>query len=192
MDKSVISGIIKKDEAAILQFIHLFQDVIYNQCYTLLKNHHDAEEACQDVLIKAINNIHKFEKRSSINTWMYRICFNLCMDKLRSKKSRKKVIHEIQNQNDTDENWSDIDSIIEKLSQEEQRNIIDKALALLNEADALLLNYYYTQDLSLKEIAEIFSISQSSTKVRLFRARKKLAIHLNEMLPEEIKAAYGK
>ncbi|HEX4429098.1 MAG TPA: sigma-70 family RNA polymerase sigma factor [Frankiaceae bacterium] len=57
-------------------------------CYRMLGSAFDADDAVQEALVKAWQNLDKFEGRSSLRSWLYRITTNVCLDTLRSRERR--------------------------------------------------------------------------------------------------------
>lgn len=60
-------------------------------CLSMLNNNTDAEEATQDIFVKAYQSLDKFKGGSSFSTWLYRITANHCLDILRWRNRRKTV-----------------------------------------------------------------------------------------------------
>lgn len=65
------------------------QDRIYNLCRHMLGNPHDAEDAAQDVFIKAYRNLENFTPEASLYTWLYRIPLTLSKDLFWRKELKK-------------------------------------------------------------------------------------------------------
>src|SRR5205823_5103950 len=57
-------------------------------CYRMLGSVHDAEDALQDALTRAWRGLARFEGRSSIRTWLYRIATNACLDVVAQRPRR--------------------------------------------------------------------------------------------------------
>jgi len=182
MDDELIEGILRKDKKMILVFIQSYQHRVYSQAYRMLGNTQDAEEACQDAFIKALNKIDGFKGGSKLSTWVYRIGYTTCLDVLKKRKLKPKMLN-IDDSMLT--SWASLHDSLHTLESKEQRSIIDNAVQELEETDALLIDLYHLQEISIAEISEITGLNKSAIKVRLLRARKKLAIHLEKRLPLE-------
>jgi len=63
-------------------------------CYRMLGSPFDAEDAVQETLVRAWKNAHRFEGRSSVKTWLYRIATNVCLDALSSGSRRGRPFEE--------------------------------------------------------------------------------------------------
>ncbi len=181
-DKALIRGILGRDDQAILRFVHSYQDQVYAQANKLLRSTQDAEEACQDVFMKALGRMAQFEGRCSLSTWLYKITYTTCLDVI---KLRKKTGGEEEIDHASVPEWSEIEGSLGMLEMHEQRSIIDRCIAMLDETDAMLIDLFHLKEMAITEIAEITEMTEGSIRVRMMRARKKLAVLLEKSLPEE-------
>lgn len=181
-ESALIEGILRKEEGAVLRFIQQYQDLIYSQSYRMLQNRMDAEEVCQDVFMKALKKIDEFEGKSKLSTWLYSISYKTCLDVLKKRKRRGREL-------DVDSvhvpEWTDIEDSLSLLENKEQRRLIDEALEQLEATDAVLIELYYLQGMPTKEIAAVTELSEGNIRIRMMRARKKLALLLGRSLPKE-------
>ena len=76
----------------------------------------------------------------------------------------------------------------EDLQKNERKKAIQKALQSLSADDTAMITLFYLKELSLEEIAEITKISAETAKVKIHRARKRLAEEMKKMLNEEVQS----
>ena len=181
-ESALIDGILRNDEECIVMFVQKYQDLVYAQSYRMLKNQMDAEEVSQDVFLKALKRLGEFERRSKLSTWLYKITHTTCLDRLKKNK-RRGVEVDVDKAESVD--WNMIEDSLAMLEAQEQRELIDLALDELEGSDAMLVDLYYLQGVSTKEITEIMKMTQGNIRIRLMRARKKLAEILSRTLPSE-------
>ena len=147
-------------------------------CYLSLLNYTEAEEAAQDVFVKAYLSLSWFKGNSSFSTWLYRITTNHCLDILRKRKRRKNV--SLDALVEQEEGW--IQKFIAvpcaTYTGLENRQLLDKILAFLGEKERQILILREMQGLEYQEIADVLGCSAGSVKGRLARAHKQLRDNL--------------
>ena len=143
-----------------------YGDYIARTCYIYLKDWALAEDAVQEVFIKAYKHMSEFRKESSEKTWLTSIAINICKNYVRTSWFRKVQIgiEKIEAYNTLED---------ELLNQINQSELLKQVMDLPIKYREVILLYYY-QDFKINEIAEILGISESSIKMRLNRGRKKL------------------
>ena len=144
----------------------------------ILRNREDVEDIAQQVFLKAYFSLKRFDQRSAFSTWLYKITVNECWDLLRKKKVRPLVFeselseeqaHAYQSTEHQPEYAPDVSE------QLETRQQIEQWLDCLEERDRAMLVLKEVQGFTVEEIAEIMEINGNTVKVRLFRARQKIA-----------------
>ena len=115
--------------------------------------------SAQQVLLKCLINIGQVRSDNHLEAWIGRIAKNLCVDFLRSQKSRRNAL---TNRNQSDPN--------------ESKNYpeLQCALTKLPEPDRTALMLYYFDGRSTRSVARTLMISEAAAQARLSRARKKL------------------
>ena len=79
-DLDLINRFKEGDTSAFGEIVLKYQDKVYNLCRHMLRNAEDAEDAAQDVFLKAYQALPKFQPDASLYTWLYRIATNTCID----------------------------------------------------------------------------------------------------------------
>jgi RNA polymerase sigma-70 factor, ECF subfamily len=76
------------DEDAYRRLVEPHQGELHAHCYRMLGSLHDAEDALQDALLRAWRGLSRFEGRSSLRSWLYRIATNTCLDAIARRPKR--------------------------------------------------------------------------------------------------------
>ena len=174
----------KKESFRLLYEQHHF--MVYHIAYQYLQNQEDAEEITQDVFVQVHQSMEKFEEKSSIKTWIYRISINKSLDFIKYKNSKKRwFIFGVKSQNDQESHSvAGIDYSDRLLENEEKSTILYAQINALpaNQKTAFILSKH--EELSHREIAEIMELSISSIESLVFRAKKTLQQKLAEKFDE--------
>ncbi len=160
--------------------VERYQDIVFSIALKVLRNREDAEEMAQETFIKAYKSLSSFKGTAKFSTWLYRITYNSCISELRKKKIHFASTDEIEIKDEAQ------DLNLDGIPEENRAKVIKDALSQLPEEEYSLVLLYYFEEQSIEEISRIRGLSESNTKVKLFRARKKLYTILNEMLKDEL------
>src|SRR5215469_14872712 len=79
------------DESAFREILERYQSKVFSIIHGIVRHRNDTEDIAQQVFAKVYFSIRKFDFRSSLITWIYKITVNECYDYLRKKKVRKLV-----------------------------------------------------------------------------------------------------
>ena len=186
-DQHYINQIIEGNTNAFSVLVNQYKDVVFTLAYKMLKNKEEAEEVSQDTFIKIFNSLNKFKGESKFSTWIYKITYNTCLDKLKKIKKENNVVY-IEDFKEHQVNA--IQNIIESIDEKERNQKIQEYLQLLPSEEAFLLTLYYFDDQSIEEIAKVIDCNANNVKIKLYRTRKKLASILKEQLEPEILSYY--
>ncbi len=173
-DYDVILEVLSGNQNAFASIVSKYQARIRGYCAVTLKDAALADDAAQEVFIKAYQALERFQGKSALSTWLYRIAVNQCMDILR-KRTRQKT-----------ESW---DALLERegekiealfaeakpeQSTDEQKELLTKLLAHLPEKSRQMLILREVEGLSYQELAQALNCTQDAVKARLKRTRKEL------------------
>lgn len=183
-----IEAILAGDSREFSVLVDTYKNVVFTVALRMLKNREEAEEVAQDTFIKVYRSLRKFKGDSKLSTWIYRIAYNTCLDRLKKNgRDRKNVaIDEIEGFE-----IKNIDNALDGMVKSERAELIRNCIKRLSPKDATLLTLFYLEEKNLNELGEILKMGESSVKVGLFRARGRLAKILKQYLEPEIIGNYG-
>jgi len=169
------------DASAYEDLVRIHQHRVLAVVGGILRGSQDIEDVAQQALAKAYFSIRRFDMRSAFGTWLYKIAVNECWDYLRKKKVRRLVYESDL----SEEQVRKLESIPEHGyggashredtgRRLEQRQIVERLLAELDEKDQIMLVMKEVEGFSVEEISELLELNVNTVKVRLFRARGRL------------------
>ncbi|MBG0771635.1 MAG: sigma-70 family RNA polymerase sigma factor [Anaerolineaceae bacterium] len=174
----------KKDKRAFALLVDQNSDHIYRLALRLTGDSQDAEDVVQETFIKAYKNLDKFEGRSKVSTWLYRIATNEALMMIRK---RKDGITHIDEGIETDEGETMPIQIVDwcclpekEIMTDETRQMLKRAAMQLSTANRAAFLLRDVEGLSTEDAAAALDISESALKVRLMRARMQLREELSE------------
>ena len=80
--KNRIRQIKNGDQSAFGEIVEFYKDKVFQICYRMLGNRHEAEDIAQEAFIRAYVNIHSYDLNKKFSTWLYRIATNLSIDRI--------------------------------------------------------------------------------------------------------------
>ncbi|WP_314590341.1 sigma-70 family RNA polymerase sigma factor [Paenibacillus terrigena] len=171
---------VQQGEVEAYRFIvESFQRPIYVYCYRLLRNAEEAEDAAQEILIKAYTSIQHYKARVSFSAWLYRIAHNYCMNLLK-RRQRQVRLQWILRKEDVAEGP---ERILEKTAFSPP---LDEALTSLAPDERSLLILHVFDELTYVEIGEIKGKSPDAIKKKIGRLKQKVRKRMAKWEGEEI------
>lgn len=148
---------------------------------SMVKDKSEAYDVLQEAYINAFNYLHTFNGSSRFSTWFYRIVVNQSLKWLRKKKRMNEIQYTVYQINETvNQNHG-----LEQLEKHEREQSIQRVLKRLKPKEALMLNMFYLQEFSIKEIHENTGFSISNIKVLLHRARASFSYYHHQIIKEQ-------
>jgi RNA polymerase sigma-70 factor, ECF subfamily len=151
------------------ELVRKYQDRIYNLCRYMVGNRQDAQDAAQDVFLKAYKGLKDFRPEASLYTWLYRIAVNTCLD-----YKRKTSVATLRSESLSELEPSGEPSPERTYESKEVSEAIQSALQKLPKKLRPAIVLREIDGLSYEEIAEILHTSVGTVKSRISRAREEL------------------
>ena len=177
-DRELVRRAQHGDKEAFEVLVQRNQGRVFGVAGGILRNREDVEDIAQQVFLKAYFSLKRFDQRSAFSTWLYKITVNECWDLMRKRKVRPLVYEselteeQAQMYLAAEGKTEPAPDVRERL---ETRQQLDRWLECLEERDRVMLVLKEVQGFTVEEIAEIMGINSNTVKVRLFRARQRIA-----------------
>lgn len=136
---------------------------IYTVCYMFSNDKAEIEDLFQEILVRMWNGFETFRGESSLNTWIWRVSLNTCLNYERRRKregERVELAVDINPFSDTDDDAMQIRQLHERIG---RLGFVDRSIILL-----------WLENMSYDEIGAIVGISAKNVSVKLVRIREKL------------------
>lgn len=150
-------------EALARRLVDTYSDQLLRLAYSLLNNVPDAQDVCQEALLKRLDHALIFESREHERAWLIRVTINLCKNLRRSPWRTRTV---------------GLDTVAEQAAfQPEEGGVLEEVQQLPAKYREVLVLYYY-MGYDTNEIADILGIRAEAVRARMSRARQKLRLGL--------------
>ena len=161
----VLARAISGDILAFEQIVIRYQRRVLTLAWRLLGSGEDAQDASQEVFMRAFRFLHKFDSTRPFEPWLIRLTINVCRD-----IGRKRTITVLL---DADAVQARSDQQME-LSSEEQKAMLQKALQELPEKERAAVVLRDIEGFSTAEVAEILGSSEATVRSQISTARLKI------------------
>jgi RNA polymerase sigma-70 factor (ECF subfamily) len=145
-----------------------YQMDVYNTTLRILGNSADAEDATQDVFVRALGHLDQYRPGEPFGAWLHGIAHNRCIDLLR----RRRPLVELDAALEPARAGGDVEEVV--LGHMERERVV-AALDRLPGRDRALLVLRYWEDQPVESVARTLGMSEGAAKVALLRARRALA-----------------
>lgn len=176
-DLPTIDRILAGEQSVYADLVNRYKSYAYTIAYKVVQNRMEAEEVAQDAFVKAYHHLKSFQRESRFSTWLYRIVFNTAITyKRKNRPDFQSIEKTVIAQGHEGE---------DRIERNDKRRYLEMAMSRLNQADRTALTLFYLEEFSLEEIADITGMLANTIKVRIHRARQRLADELKTILKSE-------
>lgn len=182
--KKRIQQVQKGDQNAFAEIVEIYKDKVYQICYRMLGNRHEAEDIAQEAFIRAYVNIDRYNPTKKFSTWLFRIATNLSIDRIRKKKPDYYLDAEVSGT----EGLTMYSQVAakgalpeEEVESLELQDLVQAEIVKLPDKYRSVIVLKYIEELSLKEISEILDLPIGTVKTRIHRGREALRKQLRHV-----------
>lgn len=171
-EEQLLTATLAGDQGAFATLMRRHRKMVLSVALNITGNREDAEEAVQDVFIKALRYLPTFRGDSNFGTWLYRIARTTALDQLRRQRfdsvsldAPESPAFHLQDRSDNG---------LQRLMRDERARLVRSAMRRLSKEDETALQLFYFHEKSLEEISATTGWTITNAKSRLSRARKRL------------------
>lgn len=168
-----------RDRQALVALYEEFGGKIYKSAIFLTDSREEAEDIVQETFMRAYRSIHKFNGRSTLYTWLYRIFLNVTHNLRRKKYIHERFLSKYRIEQRTDSIEDPINDLDKDTFTQSLRDALKRQK--LKHREIIVLRFF--EDLKLQEIAERLNISIGTVKSRLHIALKKIKKSIGNIEP---------
>ncbi len=169
------------DRIALRELVDAHKDRLFAFIWRMVRNHHEAEDICQDAFLKAFASLDTFSCEYRFSTWLFTIGYRVCLNRLRRKRSFTGDL-EFSSLAAQDEAGSS--AALESEEAVRVRNSVWSAVDQLTPPQRAAILLFYRNDFGCQEIARVLQLPLATVKSHLHRARVRLR-ELLEGLPDQ-------
>lgn len=171
-DEQLVHQYLNGNRDALGTLYQRYYPKVYQKCLSFSRNHDDAFDLAQDILMKAFSKISMFKGKSKFSTWLYAITQNYCISSTAKAKSCQFDDFLIEPETMDETIVSDEFELRKEFEERELnlQNILDN----IPISDRIILDLKYKKNYSVKDLQTELNLSASAVKMRLMRARQKV------------------
>src|SRR5256885_12705345 len=163
-----------EDRSAHDELYHRFRRQVAGNLYRVLGDRNDLEDLVQEVFVIAFRGLERFRGDARLSTWLYRICVNVALGRIRTRKRRPAAFGVADlDSAAADPSLTERPETPEKsLERQQDRERVYRALEVLAPKKRIVLYLHEIEGLDLKEIAYLVDSNPVTVRTRLFYARR--------------------
>ncbi len=191
-DTELVNLIRDKDYLAFEEVVERYSPKAMRLALKITRNREDAQDVLQETFVSVYKNIDSFRGDSAFSSWIYRICNNFALMKLRGRRFENQSdsisenpnmdIERLAEHSHSESDWSEREEKI--LLRKELRQKIDEAIDKLPDEYRIVFLMKDVEDMSNEEIGKALNLTIPAVKSRLHRARLFLRKEISKYLEE--------
>ncbi len=171
------------ETAALRELIDLHKDRLFAFLWRMIRNHHDAEDICQDAFLKAFSSLNSFCVDYRFSTWLFTIGYRICLNRLRSRRTVTADVDALSLSPATGETPG---SMAESKEAGELRSRVWLAVDRLSPPQRATVLLFYRHEMSCRQVARVLELPVATVKSHLHRARNRLREMLESLSEKDL------
>jgi len=160
------------DQEAFAELVRLFQKNVFSLAYGFFRDRDDALEIVQETFMKVYEKIGSYRPDHSLQSWIYRVAYNLCVDFYRKYAKKRKLEDGFDNV--PARQLASADDCQAAWESRQLDEAIEQAVKNLSRKQKEVFSLKYRQGLKLRQVAEVMAISLGTVKALHHRALKRI------------------
>lgn len=158
----------KTQREAFSVIVHTYREPLYWKIRHIVLSHEDTDDILQNSLLKAWSNLHTFEGKSKLSTWLYRIAVNEALDFIRKQHNQARV--------STDEHPTIASQLMadEYFDGDATEAQLQEAIAILPDVQRTVFTLRYYDEMKYSEMSKVLNTSEGALKASYHHAVKKI------------------
>jgi RNA polymerase sigma-70 factor (ECF subfamily) len=169
-------------EDALRELIDLHKDRLFAFIWRMTRNHHDAEEICQDAFLKAFASLDSFSTEYRFSTWLFTIGYRVCLNRMR----RKRVLTGEVEFESLPEGAVEESPAAESEDVARLKSSVWSAVDRLSPPQRAAVLLFYRHAMGCSEIARVLELPVATVKSHLHRARHRLREMLSALSDQQL------
>lgn len=182
-EKLLVDRALTGDGSALRELIDLHKDRLFAFIWRMVRDHHDAEDICQDAFLKAFSSLKSFNSEYRFSTWLFTIAYRVSLNKMRRKRA---VTGDIDFASLPMDAPSAFEATLESEDAEQVRSLIWESVDKLSPPQRACVLLFYRHEMSCQELARIVQLPLATVKSHLHRARAKLRDALQPVTEKDL------
>ena len=154
------------DRGAVRELVDNHKDRLFAFIWRMIRNHHDAEEICQDAFLKAFASLDTFSVEYRFSTWLFTIGYRVCLNRMRSKRTQGTDVDVLTLPLANNDNSA---ASLESEDAGRLKDTVWHAVDRLTPVQRATVLLFYRQEFSCQEIARVLELPVATVKSHLHR-----------------------
>ena len=177
-DEQLVEKISRTNDSFLFGMLYdRYENAVFNKCFSFVHSVDEAKDLTQDVFLHVFIKLKTFKGTAKFSTWLYPVTYNFCVNYLNRDKERKMSAYSDSVEDDYQLAIEVDDTSLFQMKADK----LEEALKIIAPEDKMILQLKYQDEVSIKELQEVLAVSESAVKMRLARAKSRIATIYNNL-----------